>query len=150
MQYANYLNQRFHYFYFQQVAWSVSTNTLDFNLTKSRQLVAFENIAVNAGNLWKRRSNCVLIPISGTYYVHLEVGTCYKTRNAMKVVVNKVTTIVYVQFTGKFLVSSQSRSQGNVLHLAKGDKVAVYLTSGCYHGGKNQTSFYGMLLAPAV
>lgn len=67
---------------------------------------------------------------------------------AMQVKVNNVKTVAYVQFTGTFLHTSQSRSQGNDLHLVKGDRVVLHLTSGCYYSGAKQTAFFGMMLTP--
>lgn len=110
----------------------------------------FDIITVNTGNAWNRQASYAIIPVSGTYYIHLEIGTCSRAEAAINVTVNNAETVIFVQFTDLSVNQSQSRSQGNILDLRKGVKLAVYLTNGCYYSGHLQTGFYGMLLGFVV
>lgn len=110
----------------------------------------FDIITVNTGNAWNRQASYAIIPVSGTYYIHLEIGTCSRAEAAINVTVNNAETVIFVQFTDLSVNQSQSRSQGNILDLRKGAKLAVYLANGCYYSGHLQTGFYGMLLGFVV
>ena len=118
--------------------------------------IEFDVIDVNEGNVWLSSNNTVIIHQPGSYYVHVDVATCYY--GFMKVYIKVNGEVVFwIQFLEETEHGGQSRGQSAILHLTKGDTITISLDDSnknsiefCIYSGENDfhTAFYGFLLTP--
>ena len=116
----------------------------------------FDIIDVNEGNAWLSAINTVVIHQPGSYYVHVDVATCYYGFMKVNVKVNGE-VMFWIQFLTETKYGGQSRGQSAILNLSKRDVITIALvdsikdfTVSCIYSGYKDfcTAFFGFLLAP--
>lgn len=59
------------------MAWSVSRTAAETKYTiAGRRIVTFQQTDVNVGGAWQAASSRSVIPLAGSYYLHLDVAAC--------------------------------------------------------------------------
>jgi hypothetical protein len=106
--------------------------------------LTYQLVRINDGGAWQSDTSQAVIPLTGLYYLHLNVNARSNASMQVLVTVNNATTLFTVNylFTNNFM--EHTRGMGDVVRLKQGDRVAVALPSDDYCLYKSD--FYGLLL----
>ena len=131
-----------------QIAWSVMRSNSD--TFGPLPIVQFDMIVVNVGGVWNQSTNTAVIKVSGLYYLHVQMFSCFNVGAQFEVNINGK-----VDFTVQFLMvcsaGGTGRYQAVIRKLAKDDTIMIsMLTSNTcvYSNTISCTAFYGFFLGP--
>jgi hypothetical protein len=125
-----------------QVAWSVA---LLESVCGSFYPLTYKLVSVNDGGAWQSDTSQAVIPLTGLYYLHLNVNDRSNASMQVLVTVNNATTLFTVNYLLTYSALELTRGMSDVVRLKQGDRVAVALPSDDYCLYKSR--FYGLLLA---
>ena len=114
------------------------------------QVVPFNFVVLNVGNVWNQTTNTAVIKVSGIYYLHVQFSSTYNAGVKFEVNINGK-----VAFTAEFLMVCNAGGTGRyravLRKLAAGDTITISMLTGytCIYGDTiPNTSFYGFYLGP--
>ena len=131
-----------------KVAWSVHRTT---SATGPLEPVSFDYVMTNLGGGWNSNNHEFVSPMSGIYYLHLNVAN-----QAQKMVNMQVTWngLPYINIARLCTSTNGAKTNGRAImtNITAGDKLHVRLANGTqiYSDNYKQTSFSGFLLYPNV
>lgn len=84
-----------------RVVWAVHTTKQFFTNSGGSNDVSFETVAVNVGDAWNAASNHTVIPVAGTYYLHLIATAQIGTGIEMYIFINgNMNAVLYKSYGG--------------------------------------------------
>ena len=111
--------------------------------------VAFNHVAINEGNVWKNDTNTASISIAGTYYLNIDIATCFNKGAKLDVKINNKIdfSVEYLMYNKK---CSMSRNRSVIRKLSPGDIITISMTTEntCLWFSTTSTSFYGFYIGP--
>ena len=111
--------------------------------------VNFNFVVVNEGNVWNHVTNTASISVSGNYYLHINMATCFNMGAKLDGKINEKIdfSVEYLMFNKK---CSMNRSRSVLRKLSSGDTITISMTTGstCLWFSTFSTSFYGFYLGP--
>lgn len=107
----------------------------------------FEDILVNDGGAWRVTTNDLVIPYSGIYYLHVNVGARWNWRVNFNIVYNDEGSRADV-LRSSTNHREDTLGRGILAQFEVGDyiRITVPWGHGIYSDGDRQTSFTGMLI----
>ena len=114
--------------------------------------IPFGIISVNKGNVWNQTANAASISVSGFYYLHVQLASCYTAGAKFDININGK-----IDFSVQFLthdgIAGTARNQAVIRKLKTGDTITVSITTAntCLYGGMSDYSkvaFYGFYWGP--
>ena len=121
----------------------------DFSVNGPLDKVAFGFVVVNDGNVWNRVTNTASISVSGNYYLHINMATCFNMGAKLDVKINNKIdfSVEYLMYNKK---CSMNRSRSVLRKLSLGDTITISMTThnNCLWFSTFTTSFYGFYLGP--
>ena len=111
--------------------------------------VIFNRVAINEGNVWNDVTNTASISVSGNYYLHINMATCFNMGAKLDVKINNK-----IDFSVEYLMHnnkcSMSRNRSVIRKLSSGDTITISMTTKntCLWFTTTSTSFYGFYLGP--
>ena len=124
------------------------------NTASAQAKLPFQVTLINIGGAWKSASNTVNITVSGTYFVFMDITSCYRPAvggATADIMLNNQTAFSVQNALQVNTTVGQMRNNAAILKLNVGDKLFVKIPQTplvCYHSMTNYvTSFSGLLLA---
>ena len=121
----------------------------DLSLNGPLDKVTFSLVVVNDGNVWNRVTNTASIRVSGNYYLHINMATCFNMDAKLDVKINNKVDFSdeYLMYNKKY---SMKRSRSVLRKLSSGDTITISMTTQntCLWFSTFTTSFYGFYHGP--
>ena len=109
--------------------------------------VTFKFVIVNEGNVWNHETNTASISVSGNYYLHINMATCFNKGAKLDVKINNKIdfSVEYLMFNK---ICGMNRSRSVIRKLSSGDNITISMATHytCLWFATFSTSFYGFYL----
>ena len=111
--------------------------------------VTFNFVAVNEGNVWNHKTDTALISVSGSYYLNINMATCFHKGAKLDVKING-----NIDFSVEYLMYNKKcgmdRSRSVIRKLSSGNTITISMTTenSCVFFSAHATSFHGFYLGP--